>query len=129
MVDYATVLLKIISYLLRYKILSCTTLSHGNMYELFVRIMKKLTTSTLDLVKKSGCISVQSIIVKLQKLFTWKEENKELNCNIGEVCRSVTPSRLIDTLMDISKEKVSISLNQTIKFETYPYQKHFADDK
>ena len=111
MLEYTSVLLKFLSHLLKYSILATTTLSHGNTFELFVKLLKKLTTVILDKVKKTGHCSVQSIIIKLQELFTWAMKDGDLNCTVGNVCRSVTPSRLIDMLMDICKEKVGSFLN------------------
>lgn len=113
-VEFSRLVSNILLLLLENSILTQQTVIQSNWYTYLVSLLKKVSTSLQDLVKKDGFSSIGSVLTELKMLFDLNnkeskfvnEKNKEIINVMASVQRMATPSRLIDLLLDISNDKV-----------------------
>lgn len=81
------------------------TITTVNLYTSFVMVMNKIVDITTELGKKET-VGLLPFVVELQKLYCWCEEDVEVGQMMTCVCRSATPKKLLDFLLDIASDKV-----------------------
>ena len=99
-----------LSFLLKFKVLSIETISSCNLYAHLVIIMNKLTDIASTLGKKDTGPGLIQFVKELQILFNWYDNKGEDSGVMAAICRSTTPKKLVDFLLDITSDKVRVTM-------------------
>ncbi|XP_060578238.1 serine-protein kinase ATM-like [Ruditapes philippinarum] len=112
-VKFLRLVCRLLSLLLGNQILTPQTIVTCSLYESLVRVLKKVSNSLQEIIKKDGYSNLFLIVKELRNLFCWDEESllesiggmEECRRIMSAVCRSATPSALVTVLLDIANEK------------------------
>ncbi|XP_053392108.1 serine-protein kinase ATM-like, partial [Mercenaria mercenaria] len=112
-VIFARLITSLLSLLLGNQILTPQTIAKSGLYDSFVTVLKKMSNSLQEKVKKDGYANLCPVVKELRALFSFDgcdlargmEGTQECRNVMTAICRAATPSKLADVLLDIANDK------------------------